>query len=83
MMCRMLPKWLPRIVVLCLPALVLLLLGAGQALAQNAPGASPDPVTLAARGPGFYLSWLKIAACAWCSWPGSTPPIGSAATPRK
>ncbi len=85
MMRRMLPKWLPRIVILWLPALVLALLYAGDALAQNASPPNADPSSLAARGPGFYLSWPKIAALwlVFLAWVHTTDWVSSDAQEMK
>jgi type II secretory ATPase GspE/PulE/Tfp pilus assembly ATPase PilB-like protein len=81
----MLSKWLPRIVFLGLPALLLVLLSAGQAWAQNAADVPADPAALAARGPGFYLSWFKIAAlCAvFMAWVHTTDWLSSDAQEMK
>ena len=85
MMSRICPKWLPRIVLLGLPALVLVLLGAADALAQNAAAPAADPASLLDRGPGSYLSWPKIAALwlVFLAWVHTTDWLSSDAQEMK
>jgi len=55
-----------RVAVIVAVGVLMVTVGAGQLSAEEWPAFTPAPTPPAAfRGPGFYLSWIKILAC-WC-----------------
>ena len=65
--------------------LLLVLLGVSRALAQNATAPLANPLSSTDRGPGFYLSWPKIAALwlVFLAWVFTTDWVSSDAQEMK